>query len=123
MRFVSPAEAVASIKSNQRLYLHGGAATPQLLVNALVDRAGELRDVEIVHLHTDAPAPYVAIEMQGHFRHNALFIGPNVRTAVAVTGPNAPRARPMCRAPGTSDVVGDRGRGDRYRPSEGRGRP
>ena len=83
MRFVSPAEAVANIQSNQRLYLHGGAATPQLLVNALVERASDLRDVEIVHLHTDAPAPYVAPEMQGHFRHNALFIGPNVRSAVA----------------------------------------
>jgi acetyl-CoA hydrolase len=83
MRFVSAAEAVAGIKSGQRLYLHGGAATPRVLVNALVERASELRNVEIVHLHTDAPAPYVAAEMQAHFRHNALFIGPNVRSAVA----------------------------------------
>jgi acetyl-CoA hydrolase len=38
--------------------------------------------VEIVHLHTEGPAKYARPEMAGHFRHNALFIGPNVRGAV-----------------------------------------
>jgi 4-hydroxybutyrate CoA-transferase len=82
MRFVSVAEAVSSIQSGQRLYLHGGAATPTRLVDALVARAPELEDVEIVHLHTEAPAPYAAPGMERSFRHNALFIGPNVRKAV-----------------------------------------
>jgi len=55
---------------------------PQALVAALMARAPELRDVEIVHLHSEAPAPYVAPEFTGVFRHNALFIGANTREAV-----------------------------------------
>jgi 4-hydroxybutyrate CoA-transferase len=82
MQFVSPEEAVAGIESGHRIYLHGGAATPTRLVDALMQRATELRDVEVVHLHTEAPAPYVAPGMELSFRHNALFIGPNVRSAV-----------------------------------------
>lgn len=83
MRVVSAAEAASTIAPGNRVYLHGGAASPLTLLDALVARASELQDVEIVHLHTDAPAPYVAPEMAPHFRHNALFIGPNVREAVA----------------------------------------
>jgi acetyl-CoA hydrolase len=51
-------------------------------MDALVARAAELRNVEIVSQHTDGPAKFAAPEMDGHFRHNALFIGPNTRAAV-----------------------------------------
>src|SRR4051794_34670782 len=83
MRYTSAAEAVQAIGSGARVYVQGGAATPLALLDALVARAPELRNVEIVHLHTEAPASYAAPEMTSSFRHNALFIGPNVRTAVA----------------------------------------
>lgn len=82
-RWMSPAEALSLVEPGHRVYLHGGAATPRLLVDALVERAPSLQDVEVVHLHTEGPAPYVDAAMTGHIRHNALFIGPNVRTAVA----------------------------------------
>jgi acyl-CoA hydrolase len=62
--------------------VQGAAATPEILLQALVDRAPELQDVSIVHLHTEGPAPHLAPEMAGHFRHRALFIGPNARRAV-----------------------------------------
>src|SRR5690606_37033173 len=75
-------DAVAHIASGERVYVHGGAATPHVLIDALTARAPELRDVEIVHLHTEGPAPYVAPGMEPSFRHNALFIGANVRAAV-----------------------------------------
>jgi acetyl-CoA hydrolase len=52
------------------------------LLRALTARWRELSDVEIVHLHSEGPADYVLPEMTGHFRHNALFIGANVRQAV-----------------------------------------
>ena len=42
----------------------------------------ELNGVEVVSLHTEGPAPHVAPEMAGHFRHSAMFIGANVRRAV-----------------------------------------
>lgn len=57
------------------------AATPQALVRALSQRT-DLRDVEVVHLHTEGPAPYAEPNMQGRFRVNALFVAPNVRDAV-----------------------------------------
>ena len=82
MRVVTPAEAVAGIRSGQAVYLHCAAATPSVLLNALVARAPELRDVRVVHLHVEGPGPHLAPEMDGHFRHRALFIGPNARQAV-----------------------------------------
>ena len=63
MRVVSAAEAVAGIHSGDRIYLHCAAATPSVLLDALVARAPELRDVEVVHLHTEGPGPHLAPEM------------------------------------------------------------
>ncbi|MGZ3425973.1 MAG: acetyl-CoA hydrolase/transferase family protein [Polyangia bacterium] len=82
MRIVTAAEAVAGIRSGEHLFLHGGAATPSVLLDALVARASELRDVSIVHMHCEGPGPHLAPEMAGHLRHRALFIGPNARKAV-----------------------------------------
>jgi acyl-CoA hydrolase len=82
MQIVSPEEAVAGIRSGDQLYLQCAAATPSVLLDALVARAPELRDVSVVHLHCEGPGPHLAPEMEGHFRHRALFIGPNARAAV-----------------------------------------
>ena len=82
MQVVSPAEAVAGIRSGDQVYLHCAAATPEVLLEALVDRAPELHDVGVVHLHCEGPGPHLAPDMAGHFRHRALFIGPNARAAV-----------------------------------------
>jgi 4-hydroxybutyrate CoA-transferase len=82
MRIVSAAEAVGSVKSGQQIYLHGGAATPSVLLDALVARAAELEAVRVVHLHCEGPGPHLQPPMAGHFRHRALFIGPNARAAI-----------------------------------------
>ena len=82
MRIVTPVEAVAGIQSGQQLYVQCAAATPSVLLDALVARAPELRDVRVVHLHCEGPGPHLAPEMAPHFRHRALFIGPNARAAV-----------------------------------------
>ncbi len=74
--------AVQRITSGNRVYVHGGAATPHHLLDALVARAPELEGVELVHMHTDGPARYTERGMERSFRHNALFIGPNTREAV-----------------------------------------
>ncbi len=55
---------------------------PVSLLDALTRRGPQLEGVEVVHLHTNAAAPYVAPEFDGHLRHNALFVGGNVRSAV-----------------------------------------
>ncbi|HEX9044275.1 MAG TPA: acetyl-CoA hydrolase/transferase C-terminal domain-containing protein [Candidatus Limnocylindrales bacterium] len=82
MRIVTAAEAVAGIRSGEQVYVHAAAAAPSVLLDALVARAPELQDVKIVHLHIEGPGPHLAPDMAGHFRHLALFIGPNARAAV-----------------------------------------
>jgi acyl-CoA hydrolase len=82
MQIVTAVEAVAGIRSGQQLFVHGGAATPSVLLDALVARAPELRDVGIIHIHTEGPAPHLAPEVAESFRHRALFIGGNARVAV-----------------------------------------
>ncbi len=81
-KLVSPRDALRCVESGMRVYIHPGCAEPETLVETLMERAPFVRDVEIVHLLTMGKAPYVDPEMQGHFRHNAMFIGGNVREAV-----------------------------------------
>jgi 4-hydroxybutyrate CoA-transferase len=78
----SPDDALCCVKSGMRVYIQPGCAEPETLVEALIRRAPEVHDVEIVHMMTMGAAPYVAPEMADHFRHNAIFIGPNVRDAI-----------------------------------------
>jgi acyl-CoA hydrolase len=82
VRVVSAAEAVAGIRSGQQIYVHAAAASPSVLLDALVARAPELEGVNVLHLHIEGPGPHLAPEMVGHFYHRALFIGPNARQAV-----------------------------------------
>lgn len=81
-KFVSPADAVSVIQSGDRVYIHPGCAVPQVLVDAMVERYADLHDVEVCHLLGVGEAAYVRPAMAGHFRHNAFFIGKNVRAAV-----------------------------------------
>lgn len=78
---VEAAEAVAFVRSGDRVFVHTAAATPQQLLPALVARPG-LERVEFVHLHTEGAAPYVDPAHAGRFHTNALFVGANVRAAV-----------------------------------------
>lgn len=79
---MSARDALRCVESGMRVYIHPGCAEPEVLAEALIERAPFVRDVEIVHLLTLGRADYVAPEMVGHFRHNAMFIGGNVREAV-----------------------------------------
>jgi 4-hydroxybutyrate CoA-transferase len=75
-------EALQCVGSGMRVYIQPGCAEPETLVEALMRRGPQVNDVEIVHMMTMGCAPYVAPEMAGHFRHNAMFIGGNVRDAI-----------------------------------------
>ena len=78
----TPQEALLYVQSGMRVYIQPGCAEPEVLVEALMKRGPFVEDVEIVHMMTMGCAPYVAPEMAGHFRHNAVFIGANVREAI-----------------------------------------
>lgn len=80
--FVHVDDAVKNIKSGERIFIHGGAATPHLLVNALVRRHSELNNVELVHIHTEDDAAYARPEFLKSFLINNFFIGANIRPYV-----------------------------------------
>jgi acyl-CoA hydrolase len=84
IKFVSPAEAVKVIKSNDHVHLSSVASAPQCLINAMCDRGrtGELKNVHVHHLHTEGPAPYAEPQFEGVFQHDAFFVGHNVRKFV-----------------------------------------
>lgn len=78
-KYVSAEEAVKIVKDGDRIYVQAAAATPYVLTKALTQRANELKDVEICHLHTEGPAPYADPALKQSFHVNSFFIGKNVR--------------------------------------------
>jgi len=78
---VSAAEAVKGIRSNTNIFLHGAAATPTPLVEALAART-DLENVKIYHLHTNGPAPFAAPGREQEFRSVSVFTGGPLRAAV-----------------------------------------
>ncbi len=81
-RATSPEEAVRAIKSGMRVFVHGAAATPTPLIEALAKRT-DLEDVRLYHLHTAGPAPFAAPECAGRFRSVSLFTGQALRKPIA----------------------------------------
>ncbi len=82
VKVVNVQEALSVVESGHRVFVHEAAMVPRLLLDGLVARAHDLRDVEVVHLHIEGDAPHVAPALEGHLRHNALFVGSNTRAAV-----------------------------------------
>jgi acyl-CoA hydrolase len=80
---MSAAQALEAVRSGDRIWIQSSCGTPSPLVDALVARASELRDVEIIHMKTLGAADYTRPEYEGHFRHRGLFLGENVREAVS----------------------------------------
>jgi acyl-CoA hydrolase len=81
-KLMSADEALKAVESGNRVWIQSGCGTPSVLVDALVRRAPEVRDVEIIHMKTLGAADYTRPEYKGHFRHRGLFLGDNVREAV-----------------------------------------
>lgn len=75
-------EAVSVVKSGDRIFVSGNAATPTLLATGLAGRKDELRDVEINHILVLGDDPLSKPGMEMHFRHNSLFVGAADRQAI-----------------------------------------
>lgn len=82
MKFVTVNEAVSVIQSNHRVFIHSVAMTPHRLIEALMARSDELRNVELVHIHTEGNLPYCRPEYRESFHANTFFTGANMRTAL-----------------------------------------
>lgn len=76
---VSAEAAVANVQSGQRVFVHGAAATPTVLLDALVHQAQRLRDVELIHLHVDGQPEYASPRFKDAFKVSNLFVGANMR--------------------------------------------
>jgi 4-hydroxybutyrate CoA-transferase len=81
-KIVSVEQALKNVKSGDRVVIAHACGEPQALVEALVARAPELRNVEIVHMVAMGPAKYAQPGMEQSFHHNALFVGGSTRKAV-----------------------------------------
>lgn len=79
---MSKEKAVEQVKSNQRVFIQGAAMTPKVLVKALSERYQEIKNVEIVHIHTEGEALYAQKPYSDSFKVNTFFVGSNVRNAV-----------------------------------------
>ena len=75
--------ALKEVKDNYRVVVGHACGEPPTLVDALVVRAPELKNVEIVHMVAMGPAKYAQPGMEGHFVHNSLFVGASTRKAVS----------------------------------------
>lgn len=80
-RAVSAEEAVAHVRSGDRVFLHAAAATPTPLILALCART-DLEQVRAYHLHTAGPAPFAEPPVCERVRSVSLFTGPAMRKAV-----------------------------------------
>ena len=89
----SAEEAVRKVKSGDAVYYSGNAAEPYVLIEKLAERYEELTDVKLNHVLLLGDDPLSRPEMEGHFRHNSLFVGPADRKAVndgrAITSPSS----------------------------------
>lgn len=82
-KIYTAAEAVSHVKSGEKIIFGDWVSEPPALVEALVNRADELKGVEIIHGMSPGPNAYVAPEYEGIFHHTSLFIGPKTRKAYA----------------------------------------
>ena len=74
---VSAAEAVSHIRSGMKIFIHGAAATPTPLLDALANSSVE--DIETHHIHLDGHLAITDPGMEERFHPVAYFIGPNMR--------------------------------------------
>ena len=80
--YISGEEALQVIKPGDRVFVHGGAATPHYLLQKLADRSRELWNVEIVSISLQGDSIIARPAFKDNFRINSLFVSENIRTAV-----------------------------------------
>ena len=79
-RAVSAEEAVAHVLSGMKVFIHGAAATPKSLIDALARR--DIENVTTFHLHLDGDVALADPEVAKRIRPTSLFIGANMRGPV-----------------------------------------
>jgi 4-hydroxybutyrate CoA-transferase len=78
---VSAKDAVSSLVSGQNIFVHGAAATPTPLLEALCDRQ-DLDKMRLYHLHTMGPTPFVDLAISPRIHSVSFFSGASTRDAI-----------------------------------------
>lgn len=74
--------ALQQLDATGLVFVHGQAATPNILISALVRQHARFRRLRLVHLHTEGPAEYAKPQYRDHFEVLNLFVGSNLRAEV-----------------------------------------
>lgn len=82
LKIVTAEEAVAIVKSNNKIFFQGAAMTPNLLIDILCERYQEVTNVEIIQIHTHGKAKYLEEPYSESFKLISCFVGDNVRKGV-----------------------------------------
>jgi acyl-CoA hydrolase len=82
IHYKSADEAVQAVKSGNRIFVHGSAATPLQLLKALINRRHEIENVEIVSISTLGDGIFDAPDIGKSFFMNSLFVSNNTRKLV-----------------------------------------
>ncbi len=82
-RVVDAMSAMRLIKPGTSVFIGTGCGQPQHLVQAMVEHAGHVSDVHVIHLLTMGTAPYAQERFRERFKMNTFFIAENVRDALA----------------------------------------
>ena len=82
MNYVTGEEAISIVQPGQRVFVHGGAATPHFLLRKLAERASSLWNVELVSISLQGDAVITDKKYKDNFRINSLFVSQNIRQAV-----------------------------------------
>ncbi|REJ83570.1 MAG: acetyl-CoA hydrolase/transferase family protein [Bacteroidetes bacterium] len=82
LNYSTAEEAISAISNNSRLFIHGSAATPLLLIRTLMKRAGEIKNVELVSISTLGENIFDVPEFDKSFFINSLFVSRNIRELV-----------------------------------------
>ena len=84
IKYVSAQEAVRLIKSGDSVYIQGSTSIPEVLVQAMTDRAEELRGVKVYSAFAigKGDAPYAKAELMDSFETNSFFVANCVRKAI-----------------------------------------
>jgi acyl-CoA hydrolase len=81
-KYMTADEALTAVKSGDRVFIHGSAATPVPLVKAMQVRHRELQDVELVSITTMGDLDFENPLWCGSFFFNSLFVSAGTRKVV-----------------------------------------
>lgn len=81
-QYITASQALQVVKSGDRVFIHGSAATPIHLVKALQQRHAELKKVEITSITTLGDIDFNNASFRESFFFNSLFVSANTRSVV-----------------------------------------